>query len=110
MKKFTDWYQSTALVIGALTLMAVAYYQRRDINSLKEENERIKIESQMLNGGDINKVNKIDSMQDVIDSMYADNLINEIELGRYEVALGIFLERNPKGAKEYSDIISNETE
>ena len=110
MKKFTDWYQSTALVIGALTLMAVAYYQRRDINSLKEENERIKIEAEMLNGGDIYKVNIVDSMQEVIDSFYAENLINEIELGRYQVALELFLQRNPKAAKEYSDIISNETE
>lgn len=110
MKKFTDWYQSTALVIGALTLMTVAYYQRIDINKLKEEKEQIKIESQMLNGGDIYKVNIIDSMQGVIDSFYAENLINEIELGRYQVALELFLQRNPKAAKEYSDIISNETE
>jgi hypothetical protein len=49
-------------------------------------------------------------MQSVIDSMYAENLINEIELNRYKVAYEIFLERNRKAAEEYGTIISNETE
>jgi hypothetical protein len=110
MKKFTDWYQSSILVIGALTLMAIAYYQRKEIVSLKEENIKYEVETNMVQGGDILRENITDSMQSIIDSMYAENLINEIELGRYKVAYEIFLERNPKAAQEYGTIISNETE
>jgi hypothetical protein len=110
MKKFTDWYQSSALVVGALTLMAIAYYQRKEIVSLKDINKQYEIEVQMIQGGDIQRENITDSMQVVIDSMYAENLINEIELNRYKVAYEIFLERNRKAAEEYGTIISNETE
>jgi hypothetical protein len=110
MKKFTDWYQSSALVVGALTLMAIAYYQRKEIVSLKDINKQYEIEVKMIQGGDIQKENMMDSMQSVVDSMYAENLINEIELNRYKVAYEIFLERNRKAAEEYGTIISNETE
>jgi hypothetical protein len=34
----------------------------------------------------------------------------QIELGRYQVAYEIFMERNPKAASQYGDIISQETE
>lgn len=110
MKKFTDWYQSSILVIGALTLMAITYYQRKEIVSLKEENIKYEVETNMVQGGDILRENITDSMQSIIDSMYAENLINEIELNRYKVAYEIFLERNRKAAEEYGTIISNETE
>jgi hypothetical protein len=110
MKKFTDWYQSSILVIGALTLMAIAYYQRKEIVSLKEDNKKYEVETNMVQGGDILRENITDSMQSIIDSMYAENLINEIELNRYKVAYEIFLERNRKAAEEYGTIISNETE
>lgn len=110
MKKFTDWYQSSILVIGALTLMAIAYYQRKEINTLQNEIDILNIEVEAIQGGDIQRENITDSMQVVIDSMYAENLINEIELNRYKVAYEIFLERNRKAAEEYGTIISNETE
>ncbi len=110
MKKFTDWYQSSILVIGALTLMAIAYYQKKQIKNLQSENEKLNSEVVLIQAGDIPKQNGIDSMQSIIDSMYAENLINEIELNRYKVAYEIFLERNRKAAEEYGTIISNETE
>ncbi len=110
MKKFTDWYQSSILVIGALSLMAIAYYQKKQITNLQSENEKLNSEVVLIQGGDIPKQNVMDSMQSVIDSMYAENLINEIELNRYKVAYEIFLERNRKAAEEYGTIISNETE
>lgn len=34
----------------------------------------------------------------------------EVELGRYQIAYEIFMERNPKAASQYGDIISEETE
>ena len=53
---------------------------------------------------------KCDSLQHVSDSLYWELFPIEIELGRYQVAYGILMERNPKAAKQYGDIISNETE
>jgi hypothetical protein len=53
---------------------------------------------------------KCDSLQHVSDSLYWELLPTQIELGRREVAYDILMERNPKAAKQYGDIISNETE
>jgi hypothetical protein len=57
---------------------------------------------------------EMDSIQRVNDSLsfvISDELLSkEIELGRYEVAFQIFMERNPKAAEQYATIISDETE
>jgi hypothetical protein len=52
----------------------------------------------------------IDSLQIVSDSLYSENFPCQIELGRYQVAYQIFMERNPRAASQYGDIISEETE
>lgn len=74
----------------------------------KELSENPKIE--VLGGGDIAKAQTIDSLQHVIDSLYMENFPCQVELGRYQVAYEIFMERNPKAASQYGDIISEETE
>ena len=53
---------------------------------------------------------KCDSLQHVADSLHWELLPTQIELGRREVAFDIFMERNPKAAKQYDNIISSETE
>ena len=53
---------------------------------------------------------KCDSLQKAVDSLHAENYPCQIELNRYQVAYEIFVERNPKAASQYGDIISNETE
>jgi hypothetical protein len=110
MKKFTQVYQSSVLIIGALSLMVMCWYQRREINTLKEENVKVKFESESLQGGDITKTQTIDSLQKRCDSLYDELFPAQIELGRYQVAYEIFSQRNPKAASQYGDIISNETE
>jgi len=54
--------------------------------------------------------NNLDSLKKVSDSLYDENFPCQIELGRYQVAYEIFMERNPKGAEQYGTIISEETE
>lgn len=44
------------------------------------------------------------------DSISDELLYAETELNRYQIAYKIFLERNPEGATQYGDIISEETE
>lgn len=51
-----------------------------------------------------------DSLQKVCDSLYNENYPCQIELSRFQIAYKIFLERNPKAASQYGDIISEETE
>ena len=53
---------------------------------------------------------KCDSIQHVSDSVNQELLVTQIELGRREVAYDIFMERNPKAAKQLDQIISSETE
>lgn len=53
---------------------------------------------------------KCDSIQRVADSLYAENHPCQIELGRYQLAYEILLERNTKAATQFGDIIANETE
>jgi hypothetical protein len=53
---------------------------------------------------------KVDSLQNLSDSIRMEIFPTEVELGRYQIGYEIFMERNPKAASQYSDIISNETE
>lgn len=96
----------------ALVMLVINYFQRQELTRLRNEP---KIE--VFTGGDIEKgkiidslQNRIDSLQNLSDSLYNENYPCQIQLGRYEMAYHILLERNPKAAKQYGDIISNETE
>lgn len=69
-----------------------------------------KAKVEFIEGGDIQKAQTIDSLQSVIDSLHSEVLPLQIELGRYQVAFDIFMERHPKSAKQYETILSQETE
>lgn len=72
--------------------------------------DTLRVKNNSLN----NKVKKLtytlDSVQHLNDSIYSELFPCEIELNRFRIAYEIFLERNPKAASQYGDIISNETE
>jgi len=53
---------------------------------------------------------KCDSLQRVSDSLYDRLFPSEVELNRMQTAFEIFLKKNYKAAKQYADIISQETE
>jgi hypothetical protein len=110
MKKFTDIYQSSVLIIGALSLMVMCWYQRREINTLIDENTKVKFEAQSLQGGDILKAQMYDSISALKDSLYYENFNNSNIVGRYEVALEMLREQNPKAAEEFETIMSTKTE
>jgi hypothetical protein len=54
--------------------------------------------------------NSLDSLQNIKDSIDYELFPSQIEIGRYQVAFRIFMERNPEAAKQYATIISEETE
>lgn len=90
-----------------ITVLALLWALVR-MQQYKSLSEKPPIE--VIGGGDISKSQTIDSLQHVIDSLYMENFPCQVELGRYQVAYEIFMERNPKAASQYGDIISEETE
>jgi hypothetical protein len=76
--------------------------------SVMWSNENIDCKNQKV---EIQKLTKeVDSLQILNDSLNMELFPAEVELGRYQIAYEIFLERNPKAASQFGDIISNETE
>lgn len=90
----------TIVILGLLLCWVTVMYSN--------QNQNTKIE--VFNGGDISKAQTIDSLQRVIDSLHSEVFPCQVELTRYQSAYQIFMERNPKAASQYGDIISNETE
>lgn len=105
MKQFISKYQKLITGIGALSVLTICYLQQKELTKLRQEP---KIE--VYTGGDIEKGKIIDSLQNLVDSLHDEAFSKSIELGRYEVAYQIFMERNPKAAQQYGTIISEETE
>jgi hypothetical protein len=105
MKEFIQKYQKAVVGTGAITVLLVCYVQQKELAKLRSEP---KIE--VYTGGDIQKGMIIDSLQKRCDSLYDELYPTQIELGRYQVAYQILLERNPKAANQYGKIISEETE
>lgn len=105
MKEFIAKYQKAIVGTGAVAVLLICYFQQKELARLRNQP---KIE--VFTGGDIQKGKIIDSLQNVIDSLHTENFPCQIELGRYQMAYEIFMERNPKAAKQYGDIISDETE
>jgi len=105
MKEFIAKYQKAIVGTGAVAVLLICYAQQKELSKLRSEK---KIE--VLGGGDIAKAQTIDSLQKRCDSLYSELFPAQIELGRYQVAYEIFMERNPKAAKQYGTIISEETE
>ena len=84
---------------AALFLLVICYLQQKQMAKLRQE---VKIKT--------NTTQTIDSLQKRCDSLYDELFPTQIELGRYQVAYEIFMERNPKAAQQYGTIISEETE
>jgi hypothetical protein len=103
MKQIFERVQTGLFFAAILIVILVIRDQRTKI-------EKYKYSEGMLQGGDITKQQYIDSLQHVVDSLYWELLPTQIELGRYQVAYGMFKERNPKAAKQFDEIISSETE
>lgn len=71
-------------------------------------NREIEIKSKSVEVIQLKK--NVDSLQNLADSLYGENFPCQVELGRYQIAYEIFLERNRKAAEQYGTIISEETE
>ena len=105
MKEFISKYQKAIVGTGAVAVLVVCYFQQKELSKLRAEQ---KIE--VVVGGDIEKANLIDSLQNRSDSLY-DELFNaKVENGRYELSLEHLYEVNPKAGKVFQDFMEHETE
>lgn len=87
------------IVIWSLLLIFVSLQLSKEKQSLQPlKNELAKTKK------------SLDSLKVVSDSLYYELFPIQVELGRYQIAYEIFMERNPKAASQYGDIISEETE
>ena len=53
---------------------------------------------------------KIDSLTNLVDSLYHESFVNSIESNRYQIALEIYREKNPKAVEEIELIKTTQTE
>jgi hypothetical protein len=98
MKEFIQKYQKAIVGTGAVAVLVVCYFQQKELSKLRAEQ---KIE--VVVGGDIEKANLIDSLNDELFILQTQN-------GRYEISLEHLYEVNPKAGKEFTDFMENETE
>jgi hypothetical protein len=85
-----------------ITLLSLIWAINQTIIRTKEIDD-LKKEVGLLN----ETIKKLESQKD---SLYWEVFPAQVELGRYQVAYDIFMERNPKAAEQYGTIISEETE
>ena len=105
MKEFIAKYQKAIVGTGAVAVLVVCYFQQRELSKLRAEQ---KIE--VVVGGDIQTAQTIDSLENVIDSIRAENIPLQIQLGRYDVALELLREEDKKAAEKFELILTTQTE
>ena len=105
MKEFIAKYQKAIVGTGAVAVLVVCYFQQRELSKLRAEQ---KIE--VVVGGDIQTAQTIDSLENVIDSIRAENMPLQIQLGRYDVALELLREEDKKAAEKFELILTTQTE
>jgi hypothetical protein len=82
----------------ALVMLVINYFQQRELTRLRN-GQTIEV----VVGGDIQKANTIDSLNEEIFILHTQN-------GRYELSLEHLNEVNPKAAKEFTNFMEHETE
>ncbi len=97
MKEFIQKYQKAIVGTGAVSVLLICYLQQKELSKLRSE--KISISAP-----------KVDSLQNVIDSLDMEIFNAQNINGRYELSLEHLYEVNPKAGKEFTDFMENETE
>ena len=98
MKEWIAKYQKAIVGTGAVSVLLICFLQQRELSKLRAE-QRMEV----IVSGDIEKAHTIDSLQ-------SELFVQQTIVGRYEVALELFKEANPKGADQFQLIMSTQTE
>jgi hypothetical protein len=98
MKEFIAKYQKAIVGTGAIAVLVVCYFQQKELTKMRKEQT-----VNVVVGGDIQKANTIDSLNEEIFILHTQN-------GRYELTFEHLKEVNPKLGKEMEDWMNHETE
>ena len=98
MKEWIAIYQKAIVGTGAVAVLVVCYFQQKELSKLRAEQ---KIE--VVVGGDIEKANTIDSLQN---ELFVQGTI----VTRYETALELLKEEDKKAADKFELILTTQTE
>lgn len=106
MKEFIAKYQKAIVGTGAVAVLVICYLQQKELSKLRSERDELTkhmVDSHAMVGGDIQKANAIDSLNDEIFNLKVEN-------GRYELGLQHLYEVNPKAGKAFTEFMEHETE
>lgn len=98
MKEWIAKYQKAIVGTGAVSVLLICFLQQKELSKLRAEQ---KIE--VVVGGDIQKAQTIDSLQ-------SELFVQQTIAMRYEIALEMLKEENPKAAEAYELILTTKTE
>jgi glycerol-3-phosphate responsive antiterminator len=98
MKEWISKYQKAIVGTGAVAVLVLCYFQQKELSKLRKE-QKIEI----VAGGDIQK-------EELIDSLQSELFVAQTISARYEIALELLKEENPKAAEAYELILTTKTE
>jgi hypothetical protein len=98
MKEFIQKYQKAIIGTGAVSVLLICYFQQKELSKLRKQ-----IVFPI-------STPKIDSLQNVIDSLDNEIFVIKSINGRYELSLEHLYEVNPKVGKQFTEYMENETE
>jgi hypothetical protein len=99
MKEWISKYQKAIVGTGAVAVLVLCYFQQKELSKLRKE-QKIEI---VAGGGDIQKAQTIDSLE-------SELFVAQTISARYEIALELLKEENPKAAEAYELILTTKTE
>jgi hypothetical protein len=98
MKEFIQKYQKAIIGTGAVSVLLICYFQQKELSKLRKQ-----IVFPI-------STPKIDSLQNVIDSLDNEIFVIKSINGRYELSLEHLYVVNPIAGKQFDDYLKNETE
>jgi hypothetical protein len=98
MKEWISKYQKTIVGTGAVAVLVICYLQQKELSKLRKEQKM-----EVVVGGDIQKA-------ELIDSLESELFVAQTISARYEIALELLKEENPKAAEAYELILTTKTE
>lgn len=100
MKILTDIRFYFVIVTISLLSLTVHYM------NLKDELAKCKTDKGFVPGGDIQKA----ELTKQVDSLQSELFVKGVELGRYEIALEMFKEKNKTAGEQFELILTTQTE
>lgn len=94
MKEWISKYQKAIVGTGAVSVLLICFLQQKELSKLRSEK----------------KIEAVANSEDVIDSLRSESFVKETIIQRYEIALEMLKDENPKAAEAYELILTTKTE